>query len=221
MSCFDKRMPHFNKWAGFPTGNKQVDNGTVKHQPQRHGCAPAQAMRLSFSSRCEARTDFSRWHDAIRTQEAMETRDTSSKGTRRCRSLGSTALSGHLICTACSEAAAGGEGPLGSYSKRSRLAGSPVAQRVDLPVVCDWRLGTSTRMASPDEFCARRKGERQAHALAVKIHPGRTRIAPPDVLSHCGVPRCCLGWQCAERTCFPGLANGSSARRTRLRENSN
>ena len=178
-------------------------------------------MRLSFSSRCEARTDFSCRHNAIRTQEARETGDTSSKATRRCRGLASLALSGHLICTARSEAVAGGDGPLGSYSNNRHLAGSPVAQRVEVPVDCDWGLGTSAGMASPDEFCARWTGERQAQALAVELHPERTQIARPDVFSHCGPPRCCLGWERAERTHFPGLANGSSARITRLRENRN
>jgi len=132
-------------------------------------------MRLSFSSRCEARTDFSCWHNAIRTQEARETGDTSSKATRRCRGLASLALTGHLICTARSEAVAGGDGPLGIYSNNRHLAGSPVAQRVEVPVDCDWGLCTSAGMASPDEFCVRWTGDRQAQALAVELHPNARR----------------------------------------------
>jgi hypothetical protein len=178
-------------------------------------------MRLGFSSRCEARTDFSRWHNAIRTQEAKETRDTSSKVTRRCRGLASLALTGHLICTARSEAEAGGDRQLSSYANNRHLTGSPVAQRVEGPVDCDWGWGASAGMASPDEFCARGTAQWQAQALAVELHPRRTQIPPPDVLSHCGPPRCCLGWGCAERTCFPGLATVSRARRTWLRENRN
>ena len=193
----------------------------MKHQPQRHGCAPAQATRLSFSSRCEARTDFSRWHNAIRTREAKKTSDASSKATRRCRGLASLAPTAHLICTARSEAGAGGDRPSGSYANNRHLTGSPVAQREEVPVDCDWGLGASAGMASPDEFCARRTAQWQTQALAVELLPRRTQISPPDVLSHCGVPRCCLGWECAERTRFPELANVSRARRTRLRENRN